>query len=94
MTVLESYLELGELLTIRYDPNDLSGQLERPYETSRACIWACPLFEVRNAAFKNKHNYIDLFLTADLHTFGHRTSSLNTQITRSKKWRRDLDEYN
>ena len=25
MTVLESYLELGELLTIRYDPNDLSG---------------------------------------------------------------------
>ena len=47
MTVLESYLELGELLTIRYDPNDLSGQLERPYETSRACIWACPLFVVK-----------------------------------------------
>ena len=51
MTVLESYLELGELLTIRYDPNGLSGQLGRPYETFRACIWACPLFVVKKPGF-------------------------------------------
>ena len=44
MTVLEGYWELGELLTIRYDPNDLSRQLERPNEIFRAFLWACPSF--------------------------------------------------
>ena len=61
MTVLEDYWELGELLTIRYDPNDLSKQLERPYDMFRAFIWACLSFRQKIpwiCICKKKHNYI------------------------------------
>ena len=48
MIDLEGYLELGELLTIKYDPSDPSGQLGQPYVTLMASKSACPLFSVEN----------------------------------------------